>query len=304
MKKFFKRLILPLNIILIAGICIYCIMFAIKKANDYQIYTKPEIETKIYTVWHCETFEGGGKSRLPYLKNIAREIEKENAGVLIMIKTIDPAILESELKETTPDVISFGFGVGSVILPKLSPIEKTYDVRDELVISGSFNNKVYALPYIVSGYAMIKHSAEYSAFHCGENEYIKPSNIYNKLNLQPVEKESQYEAYKDFVYDKKVALLGSGRDVFRVNNLNNIGRTTAMISPIDSYTDLIQYLGLIKNDEITNKFLNYCLDDEHQNKLTEYSLFSSKYQKLYYTDIYCEMEDAIYRCSIPKVFYA
>ncbi len=304
MIKFCKRLILPFNIVLIAIICIYCLIVAIRKANNYQIYTKPEIETKIYTVWHCETFEGGGKSRLTYLKNIAREIEKENAGVLIMIKTINPEVLESELINTTPDIISFGYGVGNTVLPKLSALEQTYNVRDELIVSSSFNSKIYALPYMVSGYAMITHNAQSTNFHCGQNNYINPSNIYNTLNLKPVETESQYEAYKDFVYDKKVSLLGSGRDVYRVSNLNNIGRTSAMILPIDSYTDLIQYLGLIKSDNITNKFLSLCLSDEHQNKLTEYSLFSSKYQKLYHTGLYCEMEDAIAKCSVPKVFYA
>lgn len=302
MRKIFKKLVLPLNLVLIIMLCFYAFMYAIKKARNYEIYTKPEIETKIYTVWHIETFEGGGKARIDYLKTIARQIEKETDGVLIMVKALKPEMLESSLENEKPDVVSFGYGVGKILLPNLITLNSTYNVRDEMVESGKFNNKIYALPYIVSGYAMITHGSLTNNFHCGQNEYIKPNNIYNQLNLTPQETESQYEAYKDFVYNKKVTLLGSGRDVYRVNNLNSIGRTTAIITPNDSYTDLLQYLGLFKNDEITNKFLNLALDDEHQNSLANYSLYSSKHLNLYTEGVFKEMEETLKKCRVAGAF--
>ncbi len=303
MKKHLKRLIIPLNIVLIITICLYCVFVIIKKAGNYQIYSTPTVETKIYTLWHIETFEGGSKSRLDYLKAIAREIEAENEGILIMVKSIDPDDLASALESATPDIISFGFGVGDIVLPYLSQLTDSLSVRDELVTSGMFNNKLYALPYIVSGYALITHGELTENFHCGQNGYINPSVIYNELGLTPVEEESQYEAYKDFVNNTSVTLLGSGRDVFRVENLNNIGRTTAIITPVDSYTDLIQYLGLVTNDEITNLFLSLALDDSHQQQLVNYNLYSSKYLTLYYSGIYQQMEKAILNCTVARVFY-
>lgn len=303
MKKHLKRLIIPLNIVLIITICLYCVFVIIKKAGNYQIYSTPTVETKIYTLWHIETFEGGSKSRLDYLKAIAREIEAENEGILIMVKSIDPDDLASALESATPDIISFGFGVGDIVLPYLSQLTDSLSVRDDLVTSGMFNNKLYALPYIVSGYALITHGELTENFHCGQNGYINPSVIYNELGLTPVEEESQYEAYKDFVNNTSVTLLGSGRDVFRVENLNNIGRTTAIITPVDSYTDLIQYLGLVTNDEITNLFLSLALDDSHQQQLVNYNLYSSKYLTLYYSGIYQQMEKAILNCTVARVFY-
>ena len=104
------------------------------------------------------------------------------------------------------------------------------------------------------------------------------------------------------VYDKKVQLLGTGRDLFRINNLNSIGRTNAMITPIDTYTDLIQYLGIVNSNKITQKFISLALSDTYQNTLVDYSLFSSKYNKIYNSGIYNDMEDAIFSCSIPRVF--
>lgn len=297
-KHWFKIL----SIVLIGAISFYVLVFGIKKARNYEILKGDDKSQTIYTVWHIETFEGGGKPRIDYLKTIARDLEKQDNQVLFMIKTISPENIKCELEASVPDIISFGFGVGDLILPHLKEQEITFNIRDELIESGSFNQKFYAVPYIVSGYAMFNHTMQASEFHVGTNQYINPKNIYSSLNINPKETETQYEAYKDFVYDKKVQLLGSCRDLFRINNLNNIGRTNAIITPIDTYTDLIQYLGIINSNETTQKFMRLALSDSYQNTLVQYSLFSSKYNKLYYDGIYNDMEDAIISCAIPNCF--
>lgn len=303
MKMFIKNYWFKfLSVILIAGITVYVLNFGIKKARNYEILKGDEKQQTIYTIWHVETFEGGGKPRIDYLKNIARDMEKQDNQVLFMIKTVAPEKLKSELEVIKPDIISFGFGVGEIVLPYLNSQENTFDVRDELIESGSFNQKFYAVPYIVSGYSMFNHSMQATEFHVGTNNYIKPENVYSSLNLQPTETESQYEAYKDFVYNKNVQLLGTGRDLFRVNNLNSIGRTNAMITPIDAYTDLIQYLGIINSNKTTQKFINLALGDSYQKTLINYSLFSSKYNKIYSSGIYNDMENAIFSCKIPNLF--
>ncbi|MBQ8615775.1 MAG: hypothetical protein IJ415_04340 [Clostridia bacterium] len=301
--SFFKKHWLKiLSAVLLVVVSCYVCFVGIKKARNYEVLKGAEKEQTIYTIWHVETFEGGGKARIDYLKTIARNMEKQDETVLFMIKTIDPRSLENELENSQPDIISFGFGVGKTILPYLSNFENTFDVRDELIESGSFGKLFYAVPYIVSGYAMFNHSANSTEFHVGTTNYTAPENIYNNLNLQPIENESQYEAYKDFVYDKNVTLLGTGRDLFRINNLNNIGRTNAMITPIDTYTDLIQYIGITNNNSVTQKFVELALSDTYQNTLVDYSLFSSKYNKLYHSGIYNDMEDAIMRCTVPNCF--
>ena len=298
-KKYWFKV---LSIVLIFAISFYVLAFGIRKATNYEILKGDDKQQTIYTVWHVETFEGGGKARIDYLKTIARDMEKQDNQVLFMIKAVAAEKLADELKASKPDIISFGFGVGKIVLPNLSAQENSFEIRDELIESGSFNKKFYAVPYIVSGYAMFNHSIQADEFHVGTNTYIKPQNIYSSLNLHPKENESQYEAYKDFVYNKNVQLLGTGRDLFRVNNLNNIGRTNAIISPINSYTDLIQYLGIINSNETTQKFISLALSDTYQNSLSQYSLFSSKYNKLYHDGIYNDMEDAIMSCKIPNCF--
>lgn len=299
LKKYWFKI---LSVLLIGAISCYVLLFGIKKAGNYEILKGDDKSQTIYTIWHIETFEGGGKARIDYLKTIARDMEKQNNQVLFMVKAVAPEKLSTELQESSPDMISFGFGVGDIVLPYLTHQESSFDIRDELIASGSFNQKFYAVPYIISGYAMFNHSMTANEFHVGTSAYTKPQNIYSKLNLTPSQNESAYEAYKDFVYNRQVQLLGTGRDLFRINNLNSIGRTNAIITPIDTYTDLIQYLGIINSNEITQKFLTLALSDTYQNTLVDYSLFSSKYNKLYFDGIYNDMENAIMSCVIPGVF--
>ncbi len=291
-----------LSAALILALTVYVLCVAIKKANDYEIYSKPKGETKIYTVWEVDTFEGGSVARINYLKQLVRELEKKNAGVLFMVRQIDLDNFAAELNAQQPDIISFGYGLGEQIFSYLTPLELTYDVRDELVASGSFNGKVYALPYIVSGYAMITHGALTDNLHCGQTGYTYPENAYAPYKLTPSANETQYEAYKSFVNNKNACLVGTGRDVVRVDNLNNLGRTSAIISPIDYYSDLVQYLGLINADEMCREFLKTALSDTAQNTLTDYKLYSAKYGKIYTSGIYSDMEEAILNCEIPNVF--
>lgn len=272
------------------------------RVRDIRIYHKDTTNIKIYEVWHIETFEGGGKSRISYLNNIAKNIEKTNPDNLFMIKSINPKSLANDLSNATPDIISFGFGVGDTVLPYLIPLANTYNVRDELISSGSFDRKLYAVPYIMSGYALFRHSINGDKFHCGQNDFISPNYVYNKLGLDPIEEESQYDAYKDFVYNKDTVLLGTARDLFRINNLNNIGRANAMIEPISTYTDLIQYVGITRQDEIIDKFLSNIFNIENQTSLVDYSLFPALDIKLYCNGIYNDMENAIKESYVAKVF--
>lgn len=217
-----------------------------------------------------------------------------------MFKQIAPDDFEKEIENNHYDIISFGFGIGQQVISKLQPLKLTYNVRDELVESGKFSNNIYAIPYIVSGYAKIYHKPDFSKLIYGSTNHTNPENL--KINSELTKIPGQYEAYKQFIYNKDYALLGTARDVFRVNNLNSLGRTNAMITAVSGYTDLIQYLGVCSNDKIVEKFVEYVLSIENQSTLVEYSLFSSLYNKLYFSGIYNDMENAIINSYIPRVF--
>lgn len=297
MKFFKKNYKLFVSLICLVLISFYVLCFGIKKILKHEVYSKPNSQTKIYTVWHTETFEGGGKSRSIYLKKIISAIEKENKDVLFVFVEIKPENLESMLKNSQPDIISFGYGVGKILLTHLKSFSECYGVRDSFIESGSFSNKVYALPFMAGGYAKFEHNS-HNPFIYGANNFTDATKGFSD---EMTKYESQYLAYKEFVNNKNVSLVGTSRDLFRVCNLNNLGRINARITPLDNYTDLIQYIGITNSDKITNKFVEMACKTNQQS-LCDYSLFGVQNNKLYSSDIYNDMENAIFKAKIPNCF--
>lgn len=297
-------------VIKIIGVCcvlaisIYVCAFGIKKAKEFAIYSKKTSETIVYTIWHVETFEGGSTPRINYVKSIARGLEKQNPGVLFNIQSIDPNKLTDHLVESVPDIISFGQGVGKLVLNHLAEFDKNdkFDVRDELLDAGKFNGKVYAMAYIVSGYALFSHGEKETSIEYGTSGFISPEKAITAPQKPVKNFGTQFEAYKNFVYHHDHALLGTARDVFRIDNLNTIGRTNASITPLDSYTDLVQYIARTKVDDVTNEFCKQVVNSKNQINLASYHLFSSLNTKLYTNGIYSDMENAILNCKIKNVF--
>lgn len=286
----------------ICVVCVYVFAFGFKKAKQFVLYNKTTANSVVYNVWHIETFEGGSAPRINYLKKIAREIERQNPAVLFHIQQIDATKLADNLEAGLPDIISFGSGVGKLVLDKLETFESDFGVRKSLLDSGKFNGKIYALAYIVSGYAMFSHGEKEESIEYGTTGFVNPQKAIDNAKLPVKNFGTPFETYKNFVYHHNHALLGSARDVFRIDNLNKIGRTNASITPVDSFTDLVQYIGRTKTDKIINLFCNKMLSQTEQNKLADYHLFSTLNTKLYTDGIYSDMENAIFNCKIQNVF--
>ena len=73
-----------ISFVLIGAISFYVLLFGLKKARNYEILKGDKQQQTIYTIWHVETFEGGGKARINYLKTIARNIENEDNSILFI----------------------------------------------------------------------------------------------------------------------------------------------------------------------------------------------------------------------------
>ncbi|MCQ2556054.1 MAG: hypothetical protein MJ149_01850, partial [Clostridia bacterium] len=127
-----KRIFKIICLVVTCLVLLYVPIFALGQAKKHDVYTEQNVQTKIYTIWHVETFEGGSATRINYLKTIARNLEKAHAGTLFLIKQIEAEKLNESLKESVPDIISFGFGVGKIVLPHLTELNTCFGVRNEL----------------------------------------------------------------------------------------------------------------------------------------------------------------------------
>ena len=221
-----------------------------------------------------------------------------------MVKTIPEEKLEDSLKETTPHLISFSEQVAKVVLPYLVPFNKEYNVSDNYLNSAYYNKKLMAIPYIASGYCYFtktNNTTELKLYTANNNSHNALSLINNEI-INDNLKLSSYECYSKFVNTTNIKLLGTARDLFRIKNLESLGRFSVSYEPVSTFTDLIQYIGITSNNKIVLKFIDYLMNENNQRKLADLSLFSTKYINLYPDSIYSIMEKSLTSCYVPNIF--
>ncbi len=290
------------NLIVLCVFVAFVITICLSSFNNLTLIGKNKNNLKIYELWHIESFEGGGANRQNYLNQLALAYEKQNPTQLFMIKKIEADQLENALKQSTPHLISFSEQVSKTVLPYLIEFDSEYNIQTNFIESAKYNGKLMALAFIASGYCYFTKSNSTT-----EHIYTANNNLHNATDLisTPINNNqtlSSYECYSKFVNNKNIKLLGTARDLFRVKNLESLGRFNVTYEPVDTFTDLVQYLGATTNNNDILKFVNYILSDFNQLKLTNLSLFSTKHLKLYTEPTYMEMEHALKSCFVPNIF--
>lgn len=291
-----------LSILFISFIALFSLTFCYSKLKHIPLISGDNSELSIYEVWHIESFEGGSRNRLSYLKQIALDYEKEHSTQLFMIRQVQASDLENLISQSRPALVSFTEETAKIVLPYLAQLSKEYGVAGHILESAEFNGKLMAIPYIASGYCYIlKQSAKDTTLYSGNNschtatDFIS-TQVNNNSSL------SSYECYSKFVNSNDIQLLGTFRDVFRVKNLQNLGRFQANFTPFEQATDLIQYLGITNNSKEIQDFLQFIMQDKYQYNLRDLSLFSTKFFNLYTDEVYSKMENALKSIKIPNIF--
>ena len=252
------------NIALIVFFIMFAGLLCLNKFNNTPLISGENSDLKIYELWHIESFEGGGKNRQNYLNSLAISYEKINPSQIIMVKSISAQQLPDALSQKKPDLISFSEQVASVVLPILKSFSNEYDVCNNFLESAKYNGKLMAIPFIASGYCYFtkinsKEPLElFSANDCLHNAL----ELTNNQPLNNGQTLSSYQCYSKFVNSNNIKLLGTARDLFRIKNLESLGRFDVEYSPVSSFTDLIQYICVTNKNKEVLKFVDFMLEDE------------------------------------------
>ena len=242
----------------------------------------------ILELWHVETFEGGSVSRATFLEREAYIFEKEHKGTYISIQTMSPEqfCLNISLGKT-PNILSFGIGVGDDFLSNLIELD-TKNVRSDIKTGGVFNSKQLAVPYLLGGYATIKNK-NFSSKTKNSNLFgvgtlgsinvlkcLQKNNI--KLNKLSDLAMDTYTAYDRFIKNNFQTLIGTQRDVYRCYSRQQRGLFDVEFSFLSGWTDLVQYISVFSaselEEEMCKKFASQITSTQAQNKLKDYNLFS------------------------------
>lgn len=299
-----------INVVVIAIIFVLVPMFCFD-TSTILLQKTDKTSPKVYEIWHVETFEGGSVSRDRFLKNCALEYEQSNTNKMFLVKTIAPSDLQNSLASATPDIISFGYGVGEIVLPYLQSLECEYAVRDDVLTSAEYAGRLMAVPYLMSGYAYFAQGDKSAkellsagkSLYSGNVGYTSAQRIYGDTVVNQGKEMTAYECYCDFAVKKCDVLLGTGRDVYRVQNLINNGRISATIECVNGYTDLVQYIGVINKNSDTLAYIDWLMSSDYQDNLSKYHLYSTQQKRLYVLEPYASMESALSGdLYVPNVF--
>ncbi len=290
--------------------------------------------TCVLELWHIDLFEGGTGSRADFLSRRAVDYRKTRPGVFVLVRSVTETELISKLSEgVLPDLFSFSPGIGEKLLPYLAEYGAS-GYEASLKPSVMRSGKSYALPWCKGGYAFIAFTDALRASGASEEGFLalpfdskladKHGNLlvagyaaYNsplaaaraagfKGNL-PEEKPTQYEAYREFYSRRAPVLLGTQRDLMRLENASLSGAVPPYsVSPVGGYTDLITAIGICSATDYADEadgFARYLLTDGVQSKLTGIGMLSVTGLKLYSDKGRAALEQALSDgYSAPNLF--
>ena len=221
-----------------------------------------------------------------------------------MVRKIEADQLETALIQNTPHLISFSEQVAQIVLPYLKQFNSEYNVQTNYLESATYNTNLMAIPFIASGYCYFSknNTPNNTTIYTANNNLHNATSLVQNLKINNGQTLTSYECYTQFVNSNNIKLLGTARDLFRIKNLESLGRFNVNYEPVSSFTDLIQYLGKTINNQDIDNFINYIMSTTNQGKLVNLSLFSTTHIKLYSEPTYSQMEIALQTCVVPNIF--
>ncbi len=257
---------------LLVACTIFTLTFGYKKIGEEKLAIKSEYNG-IITMWQIDGFEGGSGSRKQFLLSVAREFEKQNLGVLLMVTNHTFNSAEQNMKKGIyPDIISYSNGLD---IKNIIPIS-----TQKIAGGGKVGNKVYSTAWCRGGYLLIKNldlvDKEQNSIIVSEGTYTQPllAMHLEGFEFDSIEVLSPMEAYTKFTLGKNSYLLGTQRDVVRLTNRGlNFSAT-----PLTRFNDLYQYVSLTSTDSAkriyARRFIEFLLSDKVQEKLNKINLLS------------------------------
>ena len=277
----------------------------------------------VITLWHIDTFEGGTGSRAAWLKEICAGFERKNNGVYIAVEAVSAEKAKKLILsgQRSPDMLSFGSGleINRELFEKLD-ITGTSDIAPDARCDE-------AVPWCMGAYVMIGegdksrwgidgksitgkkaqktvYSVGFSSFDGHNSLKGLFENCNHAFNSETgLVEYSSKELFERYNYSFSVnSMLGSQRDLYRLQSLQNKQKAREGTVTYLGYTDLFQYVGMLKCDnekklKTMNDFVDYILEPKQQNRLSSVGMLpvtkkaEPDYDNAYMTALWQEILD-------------
>lgn len=219
----------------------------------YMFHSKKDItaeeEIVTLTLWQIDSFEGGTGSRSAYLQEKGNDYKKlDNEYINVVALSADAARLNIA-NGNTPDIISFGsseWGLENLINP---------DYQVQCWCYGA-----YCLLAIGEDVDFTEANSENTVMNNGKDNLSQAAAL--MCGMEDAATQSSNYAYVDLINGKYKFLLGTPRDIYRLN----ARKVRYSIKPIEQFNDLYQLIAVCTDDtkraEAANKFVEYLMDNK------------------------------------------
>ncbi len=229
----------------------------------------------VLTVWHIDTFEGGTGSRADFLSSSLKTLCDN--GIVALVKTQTAESMEKAFKNgELPDMISFGVGCGEVV-------NFTRELPFKSFSGGEAGGGCFAAPWCFGGYYLIAKNGDNRLidrlFESDSDKNIENLIVSDGENILPVlalkrlgiTANAVYfppkDAYSRFISEKNVVLLGTQRDIKRIEKKKD----EFTVRPLEGYSDLVQYIAITTESDEKYRYcrvaVEHILSEEVQKKL-------------------------------------
>lgn len=240
------------------ALCVFTAIFVMffaagKTSGKDEPFSSGQYKTVI-TVWNIDTFEGGTGSRADFLSSALKSLNAD--GIIALVKTQTAESMENALKNgEIPDMISFGVGCGEIV-------NYAREIPFKSFSGGELNGRYLAVPWCFGGYYLIAKSGDNrlidelfdsNAAKTAEKLIVSDGeNILPVLSLKflGITANAAFfppkDAYSRFLSEKNAVLLGTQRDIKRIEKKKD----EYVVRPVQGYSDLVQYIAVTtKSDE-------------------------------------------------------
>lgn len=110
--------------------------------------------------------------------------------------------------------------------------------------------------------------------------------------------QTPYQAYESFALKKSTMLLGTQRDIVRMQNRVLAGKESDLLfEPVKEWTDLVQYVGVLCSDktkhDVCCDFVSFLLEESSQRLLKDIGMFSVLDLNIYDDLVFSGLEKVI-----------
>lgn len=292
MKKTIQLFCLLLLVLVLSVAPSVGLYFAKSNTTKKALFGDQADETMVLVVWNVDTFEGGSMSKVAILERVSRDFEKQHKGLFVIVKNMSKEQFANQIKTERPDVISFGSGMYDLVKEYSLGGQIEPCVLENVRQSVTQDEETLATPWALGAYFVFateeslsragaptenivkncqnfafdktigkktKHTYSLAlgtdVLHSSKDALSDQIQFNSTAAIQNWEQMSYYDAYVQFVGGNATYLLGTQRDVCRLENKQSQGSISGLVAEMLKSTDLVQYaVATVGKSEIRTKY--------------------------------------------------